>query len=82
MLKIDHISKDYPTPAGPLSSSELAELVKALDPPPGFDIVTALGPDESVDALAEAGATWLIDGPAPEDTFAAVQARVRLGPPR
>jgi alkanesulfonate monooxygenase SsuD/methylene tetrahydromethanopterin reductase-like flavin-dependent oxidoreductase (luciferase family) len=69
-------------PAGPLSSAELAELVKALDPPPGYDIVTALGPDESVDALAEAGATWLIDGPAPDETFAGVQARVGLGPPR
>jgi Luciferase-like monooxygenase len=66
---------------GPLSSAELAALVKVLDPPPGYDIVTILGPDESVDALAEAGATWLIDAPEPGEAFAAVQARVGLGPP-
>ena len=48
----------------------------------GYDIVTALGPDESAAALADAGATWLIDGPAPDEAFAAVQARVGLGPPR
>lgn len=66
---------------GPLSPAELAELVKALDPPPGYDIVTILGADESVDALAEAGATWLIDAPEPDEAFAAVQARVGLGPP-
>jgi alkanesulfonate monooxygenase SsuD/methylene tetrahydromethanopterin reductase-like flavin-dependent oxidoreductase (luciferase family) len=67
---------------GPLTSAELAELVKALDPPPGFDVVALLGPDESVDALAKAGATWLIDGPPQEEAFAEVRARVALGPPR
>jgi alkanesulfonate monooxygenase SsuD/methylene tetrahydromethanopterin reductase-like flavin-dependent oxidoreductase (luciferase family) len=67
---------------GPLTSAELAELVKALDPPPGFDVVALLGPDESVDALAKAGATWLIDGPPQEQAFAEVRARVALGPPR
>lgn len=68
--------------SGPLTPSELRGLVNTLDPPAGYEIVTMFHPDAAVEELAAAGATWLIDGPEPDEAFAAVRERVELGPVR
>ena len=68
---------------GVLPADKLAELVAELEPGPGFDIVAATGPDAAPDELAQAGATWLIDGPeGPEEPFDELRRRLTAGPPR
>lgn len=66
---------------GPLSPTDLAELVKVLDPRPGYDVVTSLGPDMTVTQLEQAGATWVIDGPGPAEPFNEFRSRLGHGPP-
>ena len=67
---------------GPPSAQALAELVDTIDPPPGFDVVGTLLPHISATDLADAGATWAMDGPAsPTETFTEVLARIATGPP-
>jgi alkanesulfonate monooxygenase SsuD/methylene tetrahydromethanopterin reductase-like flavin-dependent oxidoreductase (luciferase family) len=68
--------------SGPVAPADLAELVEALDPSPDYDIVTSIGPDMTVADLERAGATWVIDGSAPGESFEAVCRRVAQGPPR
>lgn len=53
-----------------------------LAPPPGYDILAILGPDVTAAELAAAGATWVIDGPKPDETLAQTRDRVAEGPPR
>ncbi len=67
---------------GPLMPSALGELVTELAPPPGYDILAILGPDVTTAELAAAGATWVIDGPAPDETLAQTRDRVAEGAPR
>ena len=68
---------------GALTPDALAELVAELDPGPGFDVVTPLADHARADELADAGATWAIDGPRHrEETFAETRARILAGPPR
>ena len=66
---------------GPPSIEALAELVSALDPPPGFDIVGTLLPHISAAQLADAGATWAMDGPAsPNESLSDIASRIAEGP--
>ncbi len=61
----------------------LAELVAELDAPPGYDIVAAIAPHAPADELAQAGATWAIDGPSgPQESMSDLRRRVEAGPPR
>jgi alkanesulfonate monooxygenase SsuD/methylene tetrahydromethanopterin reductase-like flavin-dependent oxidoreductase (luciferase family) len=73
-----------PTAAeGGLTPDTLARTVEALDPPEGFDIITALNSTSSVAALEKAGATWVIDGPNDfDEPLTIIQARIEAGPPR
>ena len=67
---------------GPPSVAALADLVGALDPPPGFDVVGTLLPQISSADLADVGATWAMDGPAsPSEPVANIRARIQDGPP-
>jgi hypothetical protein len=53
-----------------------------MDPPAGYDIVTAIGPDADPAELERAGATWAIDGPAtPGEPFETTRKRIAAGPP-
>jgi alkanesulfonate monooxygenase SsuD/methylene tetrahydromethanopterin reductase-like flavin-dependent oxidoreductase (luciferase family) len=62
--------------------AELAEVVAALDPPPGYDVVGLLGEDASADDLARAGATWVLEGlRSPQESLDAVRDRISAGPP-
>jgi Luciferase-like monooxygenase len=65
----------------------LTELRGGLD---GFDLVAFGGPGSgdagaaraAAEEVAEAGATWWVEGFAPEDPFELAASRVRAGPPR
>ena len=68
---------------GGLTADVLARTVEALDPPEGFDIVTALNSTSSVAALEKAGATWIIDEPKGfDEPLTVIQRRIEAGPPR
>lgn len=68
---------------GGLSPDVLARTVEALDPPDGFEIITALNSTSSIDALEKAGATWVIDGPSDfDEPLTNLQQRIEAGPPR
>ena len=70
------------SPVGALSAPELVDLVAELKPPDGYDVVTMLTPQVSVDQLAEAGATWAIEGPmGPGEPFDELRERILAGPP-
>jgi hypothetical protein len=69
--------------AGSPSPSDLAGLVNELSPTDKFDVLGVLS--DAVDAaeLAEAGATWAIDGPRrPDESWDVVRRRIDAGPPR
>ncbi len=68
---------------GGLPPDVLARTVEALDPPDGFEIITALNSTSSIDALEKAGATWVIDGPSDfDEPLTTMQQRVEAGTPR
>ncbi len=83
-LRCDGVFPLALSPAGlrPASPDELNDLVAALDAPPGFDVVAALGRDYSPSDLEAAGATWAIEGPDPEGSDADLRALIESGPPR
>lgn len=67
---------------GPVTPAGIAELVADLAPGPDYDVVAALAPHAPADELADAGATWAIDGPSgPDVSFAETRARLLAGPP-
>jgi alkanesulfonate monooxygenase SsuD/methylene tetrahydromethanopterin reductase-like flavin-dependent oxidoreductase (luciferase family) len=67
--------------SGATTPDELATLVADLDPPDGYDVVSFLGEARAAD-LADAGATWAIDGPAwPGEALAVLRRRVDAGIP-
>jgi alkanesulfonate monooxygenase SsuD/methylene tetrahydromethanopterin reductase-like flavin-dependent oxidoreductase (luciferase family) len=69
---------------GVLPAAQLAEVVAELNPRPGpgYDVVAAIGPGAAPDELADAGATWLIDGPeGPGEPFDELRRRLENGPP-
>lgn len=67
---------------GPLTAPMVADLVAEMKPREGYDIVTMLGSGNRVDELADAGATWVLDGPSdPHESFAEVRRTVEAGPP-
>ncbi|MEQ7128854.1 LLM class flavin-dependent oxidoreductase [Actinopolymorpha sp. B11F2] len=67
---------------GALTPEMVVGLAAELDSRPGYDIVTALGPDSDVAALEKAGATWAIDGPSsPAESFDTTRRRIAAGPP-
>lgn len=66
----------------PLTPDELASLVDTLRPPSGFEVLTAISGAVPVAELADAGATWGIDGPAsPDEPWSEVRRRIDAGPP-
>ena len=68
--------------AGSPSPDQLADLVQRLDPPSGFDVLSVLSPGRRPSELAQAGATWAIDGPAaPDEPASALRRRIDSGPP-
>jgi alkanesulfonate monooxygenase SsuD/methylene tetrahydromethanopterin reductase-like flavin-dependent oxidoreductase (luciferase family) len=70
------------TGPGPLTPAELSDLVADLDPPEGYDVITMLTADVPPSELADAGATWAIEGPAsPRESISDVRRRVDAGPP-
>ena len=67
---------------GPMSAEALVQLVRTLDVGPGYDVVATLKPDIPAADLAQAGATWAMDGPAgPEEPFLELRSRILAGPP-
>jgi alkanesulfonate monooxygenase SsuD/methylene tetrahydromethanopterin reductase-like flavin-dependent oxidoreductase (luciferase family) len=67
---------------GALTTEMVSALVADMDPPAGYDIVTAIGPDADPAELERAGATWAIDGPAtPGEPFETTRKRIAAGPP-
>ncbi|WP_026257303.1 LLM class flavin-dependent oxidoreductase [Actinopolymorpha alba] len=74
---------DPRAPEGGLRPEVLAEVVERLDPPEGFEIITALNSTSSIDALEKAGATWVIDEPSDiNEPLTVIQRRIEAGPPR
>lgn len=70
-------------PGRPPTPDELAGLVADLRPRDGYDVLGVLTPGASVEALARAGVTWAIEGPAgPDEPWSEVRRRVEAGPPR
>lgn len=68
--------------AGSPTPEQLARLVERLDPPNGFDVLGVLSPGRQAAELADAGATWAIDGPRAQDEPAsALRRRIDAGPP-
>lgn len=66
-----------------LTASALASVVERMAPPEGFDIVTLYTGASTPAELERAGATWLIDGPDPDDKgMAEMERRILAGPPR
>jgi alkanesulfonate monooxygenase SsuD/methylene tetrahydromethanopterin reductase-like flavin-dependent oxidoreductase (luciferase family) len=69
----------------PITPEDVAAMAAALDLPsrPGFELVVAGSDRFPPAALAEAGATWWIDGPSlDEGSLAVMRRRVEAGPPR
>jgi alkanesulfonate monooxygenase SsuD/methylene tetrahydromethanopterin reductase-like flavin-dependent oxidoreductase (luciferase family) len=63
--------------------AEIAAIVEALSPPDGFDVVGSLTRRTTGAELADAGATWAIDGPrSPDEPWEVVRRRIDAGPPR
>jgi hypothetical protein len=53
-----------------------------MSPPEGFDIVTLYTGASKPAELERAGATWLIDGPGPDDHgLVEIERRILAGPP-
>lgn len=68
--------------AGSPTPDELSRLVEHLDPPSGFDVLGVLSARNQADELADAGATWAVDGPrSPDEPAAALRGRIDAGPP-
>lgn len=69
--------------AAPATPAEIAAVVEALDPTDEFDVIAALTRRTRASELADAGATWAIDGPRnPEESWEVVRKRIDAGPPR
>jgi alkanesulfonate monooxygenase SsuD/methylene tetrahydromethanopterin reductase-like flavin-dependent oxidoreductase (luciferase family) len=67
----------------PLRPEEISALVTEMEVPEGYELVTALGPGFTGAELADAGATWAIDGPeGPDVPFSQTRDRLAAGPPR
>jgi alkanesulfonate monooxygenase SsuD/methylene tetrahydromethanopterin reductase-like flavin-dependent oxidoreductase (luciferase family) len=65
-----------------LSPGDIAEYLKGIERPPGWDVWAGLTPDHSVADFEEAGVTWLLDAPWPMgDWVAELRERIRKGPP-
>jgi hypothetical protein len=61
---------------------EIADLLRRLDPPDGYDVVGVLSEVAGAAELRDAGATWAIDGPdGPEEPLGDILARIEDGPP-
>ncbi|WP_217428198.1 LLM class flavin-dependent oxidoreductase [Microlunatus speluncae] len=68
---------------GGLTPDRVAALVAELQPAPGFDVVVSLTADAPADELAEAGATWAIDGARDRwESRTDIRNRILAGPPR
>jgi alkanesulfonate monooxygenase SsuD/methylene tetrahydromethanopterin reductase-like flavin-dependent oxidoreductase (luciferase family) len=62
--------------------AEIAAIVAVIAPGEGYDVVAGLSPRVTAAELADAGATWAIDGPAwPGEALADVRRRVDAGVP-
>jgi hypothetical protein len=60
----------------------MADLIAELDMPAGYDVVGILTPESPAGELADAGATWAIDGPdGPDEPYDEIRKRIRSGPP-
>lgn len=67
---------------GVLTPERMAALVDELEPGPDYDVVVALG-DTPADEWADAGVTWVIEGPRERwETPEGTRRRVLAGPPR
>jgi alkanesulfonate monooxygenase SsuD/methylene tetrahydromethanopterin reductase-like flavin-dependent oxidoreductase (luciferase family) len=74
---------DMRTGEAGLTAPALAEVVESMNPPEGFDIVTLYTGQSTPSELEAAGATWLIDGPSPDDEgLKEIERRILAGPPR
>lgn len=61
---------------------DLASMVASLDPPDGYEVLSLLSGTATALELADAGATWVLDGPrGPDESIADVQARIEDGRP-
>jgi alkanesulfonate monooxygenase SsuD/methylene tetrahydromethanopterin reductase-like flavin-dependent oxidoreductase (luciferase family) len=67
--------------AGAMTPAALAELVGSLRPALGYDVVGILTAEATAARLAEAGATWAIEGPAsPDEPAGELRSRIGAGP--
>ena len=69
------------TEGGPLTPVDIVDIVAAIQPPPGFDIVSPWAEGHSPDEYEAAGATWLIDSRWPDgDWYEELLDCARRGP--
>jgi alkanesulfonate monooxygenase SsuD/methylene tetrahydromethanopterin reductase-like flavin-dependent oxidoreductase (luciferase family) len=67
---------------GLMSPAEVAEYVRGVGSPPGWDVVAPWAPGFSADDYAASGATWLVESTWPEPGWEAeLRARALSGPP-